>query len=199
MNEKTEEQKEILRDYKTAERKYCGRTINDCLRNEESITDTICKEEINKVVSVLEGMMTEGHTPNVLYRALENAFFHGVEEGGVISDRAFLSTTSDMSCFMRFTATELAILIIKNCANISSIDVVGILGKQNDEREFILPRNLQLRVLQKQEYSPIEFPHFIADNNLQEEIHPQELIDIYGVNSITVYEVEPIEQVAENQ
>ena len=176
----TPEQENALTAYKTGKHVLNGQTINNLLRAGQN-----CHE-----VNILEKMMTKGRTPNVLYRALENANVR--VEAGIICDGAFLSTTSDMSYLMGFTATDLAILVIKNCANIPSIDVVGILGNQNDEREYILPRNLQLQVMNTHNYSRNNFTCFLTNHNLQDEISAQELIDIKNINTITVYEVEPI-------
>ena len=185
MPEITLGQKNALTAYTAEQHVLHGQTINNLLRAEQT-----CPE-----VDILEGMMTTGYTPNVLYRALENANVR--VEAGIICDGAFLSTTSDMSYFMGFTATDLAILVIKNCAYIPSIDVVEILGNQNDEREYILPRNLPLQVRGIQHYSQNDFTCFLTNHNLQDEISAQELIDIQHINTITVYEVEPTKLIAE--
>ena len=178
----TTEQANALTAYKTGQLVLRGQTINELLRAGQT-----CHE-----VDILEGMMTTGDTPNVLYRALENANVCVDVEDEIICDKAFLSTTSDMSYFMGFTATDLVVLVIKNCADIPSIDVVEILGNQNDEREYILPRNLQLQVMNTHNYSQNDFTRFLTIHNLQDEISAQELIDIKHINTITVYEVEPI-------
>lgn len=180
MPEITLEQTNALTAYTAEQHVLHGQTINNLLRAGQN-----CCE-----VNILEEMMTKGRTPNVLYRALENANVR--VEAGIICDWAFLSTTSDMSYLMGFTATDLAVLVISNCADIPSIDVVEILGNQNNEHEFILPRNLPLRVRGIQNYSQKDFTLFLIDNNLQEDTSARELIDIKHINTITVYEVEPI-------
>lgn len=176
----TEEQKQVLTAYKCGEASLGGTPlVNYLLRDGKTC----------EWVQILDNLMAEGDTPDVLYRVLaqENIC---IEEGEIICDWAFLSTTSDMSYIPNFMVFPQSAILIINSSSVRSINVVKVLGNTNDEHEFILPRNLRLHIIDTDSYEQNTFESFLQKYDIG--VSYRELIDIQQVETITVYKVEPI-------
>ena len=176
----TEEQKQVLIAYKCGDVSLGGTPlVNYLLRDGKTC----------EWVQILDNLMVKGGTPKTLYRVLaqENIC---IEEGDIICDEAFLSTTSEMRCVPNFMVfPHSAILIINNCSSVRSINVVKVLGNTNDEQEFILPRKLRLHIIDTDSYEQNTFDSFLQNYDI--DASSKELKDIRKVETIMVYKVEP--------
>ena len=140
MKELTDEQTKALQIYTESQHVEGGKTINELLRGQET-----CKE-----VQILDQMIC--NTPNVLYQACDESYVNTniVTDNGftIICDKAFLAATQNV-IFSRDLAECPAptILIINNCSKVPSIDVAELLDETINKHEFILPRNLKLKII----------------------------------------------------
>ena len=188
MTELTEEQTKALQAYREVIPVKDGKSINVLLREGET-----CKE-----MQILDEMMTTGNTPNVLFQATTIPYVKTniIEENEVrfICDKAFLSTKNKIFSHEWVNVVEPAILIIDKCSNVPSIDIEGLLSETTDNHEFILPRNIKLKIIGMERYNHNEsLEEFVTK-------YPQIIFDTPALRyttPITIYKVEPIEWVAE--
>lgn len=134
-----------------------------------------------------DGLFKIRETPKVLYRLLPIEYIS--INDGVMSDAAYLSCTTNMDNFIGRISGEynnIACLKIMVNTPINCICVNDILSENNNEEEYILPRNTRLRLLQENTFSnDMEFDDLIITENMNTRI--EELKEIYKINTITVY------------
>ena len=125
-----------------------------------------------------------GETPSVLYRLLPN---DNVEiTDNALCDSAYLSCTNSIDNFIdHVNADDIACLKIHINRPILRIVPNQLFEQNNDEGEFILPRNTRLHLLRCYKYEHDEFADFIENEKCI--ISPRELKEVYKINSITLY------------
>lgn len=132
-----------------------------------------------------EKLFETGPVPNVLYRLMPNEFVH--VNKGVICDPGYLSCTEDVDKFLgHIEGQHIACLKINLESPMSRINVCKRLQSHNDESEYILPRNLRLRVEEINNYAGrMQLNRFLNDVNSV--TSADELVDILRIKEVTMY------------
>ena len=146
---------------------------------------------VTEDVHLFESLFIEANVPNILFRLLpvENINITDV----IICDSAYMSCTKDIDKFIdKVRGENIACLKINMHSPFRRINVNELLPDHNDEGEFILPRDLKLKVLKFQRFNDaMGFSSFLDLVGSFESV--ESLTGIYHYNEIDLYELEIIE------
>ena len=146
---------------------------------------------ITEDVHLFDSLFIEADVPIKLFRLLPIEKVNIID--GIICDSAYMSCTKDIDKFIdKVRGENIACLKINMHSPFRRICVNELLPNHNDEGEFILPRNLKLKVLNHQRFNDaISFSSFLDLVGSFESV--ETLTDIYHYNEIDLYELEIIE------
>lgn len=131
--------KELLEQYV----KSPNPTINSELRNGIE----------SKNALLFDTLFELGEVPPKLYRWMPNEYIR-VDNNNTIVDPAYLSCSKSVDYFCKHvTENNLACLVIETQQKTKHINVQKELPNYNDEGEYILPRNLSLKLKRKEQCS----------------------------------------------
>lgn len=144
-------------------------------------------------VDVFDTLFKQQPLPPRLYRQLE---LHNVQvsKGDIIIDKAYLSTSYCFDCYYRDCGKNVACIIIHiEDSSVKSINVEQMCPLSNKEGEYILPRNLKLKIrLPYKIFTQKEFEEFL------EYVHSDQItswaMQQDGINSYTVYDVDIVDE-----
>ena len=141
----------------------------------------------NESILTFDGLFEEGEIPKKLYRLMPNESV--VIHNQMMCDSGYLSCTTSIDNFIGHTSGEhIACLKILLDSPQKRIKVKDLLANANDEDEYILPANTRLKLINQYTYSDKEqFDELIEQEGLH--IGSKELTYIYGIKSITLYEL----------
>lgn len=143
---------------------------------------------VTEDVERFDASFIEGDVPEVLFRLLPVDCVKIIDNH--ICDLGYISCTDDLDKFIDKVGGDcIACLMIRIPSPHSRISVRDILPDHNDEGEFILPRNLRMRVINSRHFDDIvgftEFLDIVGSFETAET-----LSDIYCFRRIDLYEVE---------
>lgn len=146
---------------------------------------------IREDVYLFDSLFVEENVPDILFRLLPVEYVNIID--GTISDPAYMSCTNDIDKFIdKVRGENIACLKINMHSPFRRISVKELLPNHNDEGEFILPRDLKLKVLRH--YRFIDFKGFAAFLDLVGSSESaKSLTEIYHYNEINLYELELFE------
>lgn len=138
---------------------------------------------------IFDKLFSVGKVPTTLYRLISNEYMH-INENNIFCDSAYLSCTDDIDKFLgRTNGEQLTCIMISTQSPMSRIDVNSIIHDQNDEGEYILPRNSRLKITKYQSFEGIqEFNVFIDIVGSCESANT--LSNIYHYHKIDLYTAE---------
>ena len=157
--------------------------------NSTTINNQLREGNESPEFTVIDELFSEIEVPPTLYRLIDNVHIHF--ESGIFCDSAYLSCTDEVDNFIHKTGPKqhLACLNINMPSSFPCINVKELLTEYDDEGEFILPRNLRLKLLEHPKvYSDVrQFDEFldkydcsIGSNQLRGE----------GIKTISLYTLE---------
>lgn len=151
--------------------------------------------EVNKALRngdesdlTFDSLFQRGNVPPFLYRML--SIEHVAIKDDVVQDPAYLSCTTSIDNFIEHvTGSHIVCFKIQMNPPANRICVQEIEPNMNDEGEYILPRNSRIQVISSTTYSTnIEFEELCEQEEL--ELSGKMLMDLYHIESITLYEME---------
>ena len=162
-------------------------------KNSSTINNQIREGNVVSDNTAIDALFSEKEVPPTLYRLIDNK--HVQFESGIFCDPAYLSCTDAVDNFIHKTGPKqhLACLKIYMQSPFPCINVKELLTEYDNEGEYILPRNLKLRLVEKhKDYSGIlQFDEFLADfdcyigsNQLWKE----------GIKTLSLYTVEIVKE-----
>jgi hypothetical protein len=144
---------------------------------------------INSETCVLDELFVENEVPPTLYRLLDNNIIEF--DGDIYCDSANLSCTDDIDNFILKTdpTDHLACFRINMPSSFPCIHVEDLLPEYNGEGEYILPRNLKLKLVDTpQEYNTLlQFDEFLDERN---SVTGSKELWAHGIRKITLYTLE---------
>lgn len=169
---------ELLKEYITSSEPR----LNYELRSGENCEDAV----------IFDRLFSVGEVPTTLYRFLPDKNMQ-ISEDNIFCDSAYLSCTSDIDKYWgRTNGEKLTCIMIKTHSPMSRVDINSFLPNQNDEGEYILPRNSRLRITKHQCFEGIHgFEKFIDIVGSFENANT--LSDIYHYHKIDLYTAEIIQ------
>lgn len=138
---------EKLKEYKNE-----SNEINNKLRN----------GIVNSETCLIDALFSRKAVPSILYRLLDNKYINIID--GIFCDPAYLSCTKDIDEFICKTdpTNHIACIIIQMKSPFLCINVSEIIPEFDDEGEYILPRELKLRLVGYKKLNSItEFDEFL--------------------------------------
>lgn len=169
---------EVLKQYKES-----SRDINNELR----------KGIITLENTAIDSLFSEIEVPPTLYRLIDNKRVQF--ESDIFCDSAYLSCTDEVDNFINKTGPKqhIACLKINMLSPFPCINVKEWLTEYDDEGEYILPRKLRLRLVEKPiVYSGvIQFDEFLADYDCY--ISSVQLWE-EGIKNISLYTLEIVKE-----
>lgn len=147
-------QKGLLLEYVT----NSAPRLNKLLRNSESSPD----------IEIFDSLFSRIRVQEKLYRLLPEKSFK-LSDGNVYYDEAYLSTSISIDNYIdRFpnTIRDIVCMEIETGGETECINIMKYLPNQNEEGEFILPRNLKLYLQDQIIYSKEKgFKNFLEEVN----------------------------------
>lgn len=137
---------------------------------------------------IIDSFLTYGTVPHFLYRLLPFEDVHDLGNG-IISDAGYLSCSANFDDFIDSVGytNHLACFMIENTSPINRINIRELLPEFNDEREYILPRNLVLQIIFQREYNGVaDFDRFL-DEVACESTGSEELYYAMGIRKISLF------------
>ena len=158
-------------------------TINNQLRDGYITTEN----------TAIDALFSEIEVPSTLYRLIDNK--HVQFESDIFCDSAYLSCTDEVDNFIHKTGPKqhLACLKINIPSPFPCINVKELLTEHDDEGEYILPRKLRLKLVEKpKDYSGVlQFDEFLADYDCY--ISSDQLWG-EGIKTISLYTLEIVKE-----
>lgn len=154
--------------------------LNQLLRN-GTVSDDI---------NLFDSLFRKNRLPQYLFRIFPKENL--IKANDILTDKAYLSCTTDAGNFIgKVERPEIVCLRIHTNPEVLSINVNEILPNANDEGEYILYRDLRLKILNNgiKDYDQTMFNTFIQDID-NDNMTANELTDIYQCTNITLIEVE---------
>lgn len=161
----------------------------DKLKEYKNNSDTINQKlrEGCENPDIIDDLFSDRDVPPTLYRFLANQYIKF--DGDIFCDPAYLSCTDNVDNFICKVPTDhLACLAIELESPTSCIYVKDLLTDYDDEGEFILPRNIKLRLIKEKskDYNNIEeFDMFLDQVNSY--TGSDELYYARGIKTISLY------------
>lgn len=133
-------------------------------------------------VALFDSLFADNAHPEYVYRWLPSCYVKNND--GILTDKAYLSCSSDPSCFIdHIFGKDLTCYMINTCEELKIINVNALLPNYNNEGEYILPRELILEVKLDKTYRQSDFAQFLSDIQCCN-IRDTEMIYIYQIESI---------------
>ena len=154
-------------------------TINNQLRGGNETSEN----------TAIDAFFSEKEVPSILFRLIDNK--HVIFEDGIFCDYAYLSCTDEVDNFINKTGPiqHLACMRINMVSPFLCINVKEILTEFDDEGEYILPRGLKLRIVDKpKDYTNVsQFDEFLEEMDCY--ISSKQLW-VEGIKTISLYSLE---------
>jgi len=158
-------------------------TINNQLRDGNVVSEN----------TAIDALFSEIKVPQTLYRLIDNKYAQF--EFGIFCDSAYLSCTDEVDNFIHKTGPKqhLACLKINMSSPFSCINVKELLTEYDDEGEYILPRNMRLRLVEEPKvYSGVsQFDEFLDEYDCS--IGSNQLWG-EGIKTISLYTLEIVKE-----